>query len=150
VTDRRDIGRDDTQPPVGNWDGIERRRPVSEPTRDIAEEALREVRTMHRALHGEGDMPGVFEQLRSVIRSQSAMQVSVDGFDHKLDEALRLAKEELRLREEMVLLERQQAQAAVLKAARKPPLWLSNSGLASLVAIAVFFVVRLWHEVFGR
>ncbi len=147
MNDRRDIGRDDTQPP---WDGkTERRKFVSEPTRDIAEEALHEVRTMHRSLNGEGPEPGVFEQLRSVIRSQAETAHRVESFDHKLDEALRVAKEELRLAEEQVLLARQQTQLALLQSARRS-LWMSGGALASLVAIAAFFVQRLWSEVFGK
>lgn len=148
MTDRRDIGRDDTQPP---WDGVtERRTRASMPESPAGEEALHEVRALHRSLHGEGSEQGVFERLRSVSRSQDdmaqqmyALETKVEGFDHKLDEMLRAAKEELRLAKEETRLAKERAE-------QQPPLWVAYARLASVAAIAAFFVQRLWHEIVGR
>ena len=142
MSDKRDIGRDDTQQP-GGWDGRERRTSHTDTGCPVAEEAHRDVRELHDLLHGNGRERGVFEQLRVMGKSSDDLaqtvfhlETKVESFDRKLDETLRAAKEELRIAKE--------------QAARTPPMWMQGTKLASLVAIAAFFLTRLWHEVIGR
>lgn len=137
-------------------EAAERRPHPSGPSCAVAEEALHEVRALHRALNGEGTEAGVFEGMRSMTKSDEAMQrqmaaleVKVNGFDHKLDETLRVAKEELLLAKEQVRLANEQALLAKQASAQEMPMWMKRTGWGSVLTVGVFFAWRLLKEFFG-
>jgi hypothetical protein len=129
-----DIGHDDTQRP---WDGRERRVSHADAGCPVADAAHRDVRELHDLLHGNGRDRGVFEQLRvlgkssdDLAQSVAHIETQVAAFDHKLDETLRVAKEELRVTKQRAL-----------------PLWMTGTGA---LAAGLFFLVRLWRDMIGR